>query len=998
MAAWRRRTGWVLPAAAGQKQSFAVCWNGLVYPAVTVGGTADLAADVQALVQSDRDARAAQAKQNPTFPFVRFGGDAPPEGQSVSEKSFLPLKACLLLRAGHADLARALWDEWTAVTTPGVNNGAVNLKDPYLMLASDWAWALFDRAVTAHMRGDDQLSLLSARQLTAVQPLIEAEADRRGFPKQHYYDTARQNQFQPYLNFLDPLPALLADEQRRVAEPPRTPALTVGLDTFLTQAARIAALIDDLENVSARQWGQPGGVSLGSDPIVVALIAQGDDAVPPLLDVLVHDDRLTRSVHFGRSFFRNRSVLSVSEAAYVVLSGILETSFFGVGSTGDDLTQHPAAERQQISDAVRAYWLKYRGLSLPERWYRTLADDTADREQWLQAAGSIIQPDNVQYVPGSMVFSESVTTPLPPGQTPRFRGEGLRAKKNPSVSELMAKRVPQLFPASISEQFQMQDASRMALCLSRWEPDAAVPVLRAQMARIETVLQNPYVFGDGYVMQDLALLTEARRRGHDPTALADFGKWLRVAPLKNLPDNDLSAFFAPLWLHPDDPDARATAEWLFGVPHSPWNPLLQKPPASNQVESLIPSPLLGLPAFRRQALLELADSRRVGTITVQPGHPAQALLDRVIDYGLNPLGPGVASPLRASDEYASVLAQINGFAAFDPAWPPERRDQAIARDAQLLRRYGERLAYAPAYAGLYRDFPQPLAHLTFPALTRPATSADVQAGREVFSLSGVRRVWKMPAFPLKARWLMLRDAPYQQQQFDPATGKSTNVTAYHQDGWVWQAEEQKTNVKWERFYGFVGPHEVAEVPASEIEFPANTATDPSAYRWLSLPQGLDARLTGPALPTGASLFVTGLSHDTVQGTTPEPRLGNSLPLTLEVRNRSGLTQSIPTELIKAAVPHLFYAAPDPSNPQDGPYTAHDWTELPPKAGAHFTPSVSIKPLEPAQFLAALTLDLNDWFILAKPGYYRVEITLGVAPGAAAQKVQTYPFQLLPKEK
>ncbi len=78
---------------------------------------------------------------------------------SLSTESLLPLKASLLLRLGEVELAQLVWEAWTAGMRPGTNDDSVHLKDPYLMLAADWGWALFDRAITAHMRGDDQLAL-----------------------------------------------------------------------------------------------------------------------------------------------------------------------------------------------------------------------------------------------------------------------------------------------------------------------------------------------------------------------------------------------------------------------------------------------------------------------------------------------------------------------------------------------------------------------------------------------------------------------------------------------------------------------------------------------------------------------------------------------------------------------------------------------------------------------------------------------------------------------
>ena len=38
-----------------------------------------------------------------------------------------------------------------------------------------------------------------------------------------------------------------------------------------------------------------------------------------------------------------------------------------------------------------------------------------------------------------------------------------------------------------------------------------------------------------------------------------------------------------------------------------------------------------------------------------------------------------------------------------------------------------------------------------------------------------------------------------------------------EDGWVWQAEEVHRGGEWERYYGLVGRHVIAGVPASSLE-------------------------------------------------------------------------------------------------------------------------------------------------------------------------------------
>ena len=52
----------------------------------------------------------------------------------------------------------------------------------YLSLANDLAWDLFDRALGAHMRGEDAIAATAdARKLTTFQKAVEARAEAMGF-------------------------------------------------------------------------------------------------------------------------------------------------------------------------------------------------------------------------------------------------------------------------------------------------------------------------------------------------------------------------------------------------------------------------------------------------------------------------------------------------------------------------------------------------------------------------------------------------------------------------------------------------------------------------------------------------------------------------------------------------------------------------------------------------------------------------------------------------
>ena len=188
------------------------------------------------------------------------------------------------------------------------------------------------------------------------------------------------------------MPELRADQLRRCREN-RQPLTQRGWKTkYPDGATRIAALIRELDQVAARQQGQPGGVDLADDPIVAALISEGEPAVKPLLDCMENDKRLTRSVHFGRDFSGYRSIIGVREAAYVAISAILQKSFFEPGSTADDLSSQPIAERTAMVRQIRAYWSRFKKVPLVERWFAVLADDNATPEEWLDAAQQITRP------------------------------------------------------------------------------------------------------------------------------------------------------------------------------------------------------------------------------------------------------------------------------------------------------------------------------------------------------------------------------------------------------------------------------------------------------------------------------------------------------------------------------------------------------------------------------------------------------------------------------
>jgi len=649
--------GWVLPGKTAE--IFAVCWNGLVYPVVSVGTNADLDADVTQLVTNG----------------MTTWRSVIPEAMTVSPQSLLGIKGCLLLRLGRADLATLYWqvqakrgqdyrnEMWSrgmSASTSAINGNKLSEADPYFVWATEWAWAMFDRAICAHMRGDEALALVTARQLAEVQPKIEAECEKRGFKKQKYWGSPQQGKERPYLDFLDQLPQLLADLERRAKEGDRMTVIQSGLQNIPNQTERIAALIRDLDLVEARQWGQPGGVNLAQDPIVSALIQEGDPAVEPLLDCLETDTRLTRSVGFGRDFSTGRKVIPVNSAANSALLTILQAGFSGGAKE------------------MRAYWNKYKNMNLDERCYAILKDDSA-RGRWLEAAAHITQSVNVTTFPGG--FSTSM--PEPTNAPVRLRGEALRGKSNPSVSELMARRALEI-PEGDPNSYDLSGACEMGLKLSVWDAKAAEPVVKTLSKRCATVLKYSGAQMGGL----LTKLSIARAKSGDPEAFDDYAAWLPTASPEQMGHSVLE-FLAPLEQFPTNIVLRTAAEKMFADTNSVWSRLPWQKSGSDNPAS---SGLFNVPAFRNLLVRELDRKEVCGSVTWQsPGMVNYSMSNYWSgSFGYSfPEAPqttnGTSADLRWCDWIALSLSNGKHIASYNPFAPIPQRNEALEKAKVMMR-------------------------------------------------------------------------------------------------------------------------------------------------------------------------------------------------------------------------------------------------------------------------------------------------------------------------
>ncbi len=914
-------------------------------------------------MKRDRDAHAADPTNRPGnwggfSSYTARGGGANGKGAISGVDAPSTLKLCLLLRLGRADLAENLFAAGTA-STPDAPTGP---DFDELGLALDWAAGVFIHLADAHMRGDDAIALDTARRLSAFARAFETRAAHLGFARAR----PRAGEAPSYLPFLRQLPELLADHERRARDPARGPMPRRGADP----SARIAALIRDLDRIQERQMKPPGRAYLGSSPFVKALIAEGDVAVEPLLTALETDMRLTRTVSYGRGMSIDRYFHPVYEAEFAALTGLLATSEFAHADPrlrGSDLVA-----RKELARSMRDFWIKNRAISLNERWYRMLRDDAAGPERWTEAALGIVRP-KAPTGSSAAIMAFGAYRMLRPETSPMV-GEALRSRRDPSVSELLARRATQLAasPAGFDVHHR---AGTMAMILDRWDEKAALPVIRTTMARcLEQIElnreQNSGVNVDEVLVTHMAAFTLIRMAAGDRLALEEYAAWARKTSPAELKYRTI-ACFEPMWRFPNDPSIREASR-LFHDPRSPWVPLLRNPGNHSGLlfdhSRLYASPMVATAGFRMGLIDAMAIKTRMGTVRRDRG---LALLYRTTDRweegfvcrqeDADSLEPGMERPFRVCDYLAWQVSSIEGAPRCELYWPEDRRDRAVQACAAFLKRYRERFTGDPLVGKF--EFPdERRAHLAFPIATRPATLDDVRAARAIFSLEGQGevRLAKVPALPIRARWITLEDSPVHVRQAD-----GTIARGFDQDGWIWQAEEVRNGDRWEHYYGFVGPHVVARVPAAEVELAADR------FMWGPLPCGLDARIE-PADPS-------------IEGYEP----GRPVVMIVRIRNRRGVENASPTGLLRRGADgrpslrrgvSLAVFSSDPTPSRAGAVPVRSEQELKPTRTDRSQPGADARPLSAFEEFEAMRLDLNDWFDLKRPGSYRVRVAFAADSG------------------
>jgi len=667
--------GWLLPAANGARTNYAIGWNGLIYPTVSVGNPANAEDDARALI------RAMSPPAIPNKVIFDVGVQTYiDEDYSLSVRWLTPAKAAMIFRFAPPGLA-----EECAQLFPN--------KDPFLTLSTGFLWTAFDRAICAHMRGDDDLAYFTALTLTQAQKIYETEAKARGIPIQQ---GSRQNgstqNIESYFQFLNSLPALLQDQERRHQRntPLRDPA------TITNKTERIVALIDQLENVSAQPAGRfSRDYNLLGNPTIQALINEGWDAIEPLLQCYEHDDRLTRIIPvihvgggIGPEYARNnRRIIEVRSAAYAALEGIIETPQFAPQFSGKETPEEKDAIYKASALAIRGYWERYRGMSRAERLYQKLKDDHG---QWLEAATLIVQSTN------QAIFVES-----------------LRSKSNPSVSDLLIRRAESLAARSkrktesggtVDDASELNEACDLAFCLAKWDPKSALKTMQL-LSDLSFQKLSPAHYSSlsshFALAGQLPELIKFRANAGDAKSLREYAAWLQsIDP--GLFSGQIDGMLEPLKQFPDAPAWKGVWALLFDDEQSAWfNYLRQQSKLDStrmssplfNVDEYFGTPFINKIPFRKFIVRLLHDKSACGKIVGEAAHGywLDQQLSIMRRYGYTVESPNDGSEIngkefRICDFYAWLISnRVEGAPAFQLYWSESKRDEAISAIEKMLK-------------------------------------------------------------------------------------------------------------------------------------------------------------------------------------------------------------------------------------------------------------------------------------------------------------------------
>lgn len=418
---------------------------------------------------------------------------------------------------------------------------------------------------------------------------------------------------------------ILRDATRRFRDP--KPTFDLQATKELPMEERHAALVEALDDVSLPLQDAGILIEWTKDPLIAAIVAEGEPVIPALLDALEKDDRMTRTYFVPPRRMRPPVHFTTRTAAW----GALVALWPMADAMEGELTSQKVAKLRQT-------WEKTRDLSPAERWLEVLRDDTATPTSWLAAARGLT--NHVLPKQGE---------PTPPDWQPEMLGAPLKATAGEEITQLLLKRTKTIATAPAKRRsspgYDIVTNLQLANCLAKWDLTQALPTLQELSQSAKKAIEEEAAEGErrssmspappsmtrpsprprvmaphrSPLMSAYTFIVLDRLEAGDDSATADYTELLQ----KSDPGEMMMGggqITIPLWKYPDNPRIQAAAEPYFNrflaqlssEDGSPW-PMYSLMQIS-QIQ------MVGCPAFRKFAATVLRSEETLGTAELVEQH------------------------------------------------------------------------------------------------------------------------------------------------------------------------------------------------------------------------------------------------------------------------------------------------------------------------------------------------------------------------------------------
>jgi hypothetical protein len=296
--------------------------------------------------------------------------------------------------------------------------------------------------------------------------------------------------------------------------------------------------------------------------------------------------------------------------------------------------------------------------------------------------------------------------PLDFADTTRMLSEPLRAKENPSVAEVLIKRIHNLLGrerGNADDAAALNGACNLAFCLTKWDGQAGLGVLQELCACAFQKLaptNHSSLCSHMDLAGQLSAMTQLRAKGSDTNALREYALWLKAVEPQHF-FLQIGPMLTPLARFPDSPAWAGLWELLFDDENSIWcsylfeqnrpDPKRMGAPALN-VEVFFGTPVINNGSFRRFVIRLLQEKSPCGKVVSEAAHgywlDQRLSVMRRFGYTVEASKDGSeinGKELRTCDFYAWLLSnRIKGAPEFQLYWPEVKRDRAIEMLQQML--------------------------------------------------------------------------------------------------------------------------------------------------------------------------------------------------------------------------------------------------------------------------------------------------------------------------